>query len=117
MDRLLTRYCNLVNIKIDDMKGKSHANGLPTYRHIFYYCVKTRFSNVKLRHIAATTEKKTSGVGYGIKIIANQITPITKAGTSKNVLTSEMQIIKSFVVAFLKICQEYKESELELPKK
>lgn len=111
------RYCNLLKIQLEDIKGESHANGLPTYRHIFYYCVKTKFSNVRLRHIATITRKKPSGVGYGIKIIANRITPITTAGSSKNIVTSEMQIIKNYVAAFLNICQEYKESELELPNK
>lgn len=117
MDKLLIRYCNLLKISISDFKGDSHANELPTYRHIFYYCVKTHFSNVKLRHIAETVGKKPSGVGYGVKKIGSKITPITKTGGTKNLVTPEMQIIKNYVVSFLSICGEYKEKDIKLPEK
>lgn len=117
MDRLLIRYCNLIQVKPEDIKGKSHANGLPAYRHIFYYCIKTRFSNVKLRHIAAIVEKKPSGVGYGIKVIADLIKPIVKAGGNDNFITPQIQAVKDLTVDFLNICKEYKESEIKLTEK
>ena len=117
MDRLLKSYCNLLKISTFDFTGDSHANDLPRYRHIFYYCVKTKYSNVRLRHIAKISGKKTSGVGYGIKKIASLVTPITKAGSSKNLITPEMRMVKDCVDSFLSICEEYKEKDLKLPLK
>ena len=117
MDKLLIRYCSCLNISIEDFKSDSHANGLPTYRHIFYYRVKNSFPNVKLWQIAAITNKKNSGISYGIKKIENLITPIMRTGSHKAVITPEMQLIKNHVISFLNICREYKESDLRLPKK
>lgn len=117
MDKLLIRYCNLLEINILDFKGDSRADGLPIYRHIFYYCLKIRFSNIRLWHIAVVMKKKPSGVSYGIGTIANLMTPITKAGCYQNILTSDMQLIKGYVASFLKICEEYKETDIELPQK
>ncbi|NDV68578.1 hypothetical protein D0T66_06660 [Dysgonomonas sp. 25] len=117
MNNLLIRYCTHFRVNILDFKGESRDNNLPTYRHIFYYCVKNKFSNVKLKHIADVADKQISGVGYGVKKIANLITPIIKTGSSQNLITPEMQIIKNHVASFLNICEEYKETDLKLPER
>lgn len=107
MDTLLIQYCNLFKIRIEDFKGKSHADGLPIHRHIFYYCVKTQFPSVRLKHIAKVANKKFSGVGYGIRTIEYLVTPINKNDSPKNLITTEMQTIKNRIDAFLKICDDY----------
>lgn len=117
MDELLDHFCNLLKIDVVDFKGDSRANKLPACRHIFYYCVKTSFANVRLRHIAAIANKKPSGVSYGVKTIAYLMTPINKTGCTQNIFTPQMQTIKDYVANFLAVCEKYRETGIKLPQK
>lgn len=111
MEKLLHKYCKLNSIKIEDMKGCSHAKGLPTHRHIFSYCVKVHFPGIKLWQIGTVLNK--SQVLYGIRLIGNRI----KLFEGKGKIPTEIIVMKNRIDAFRKVCNMYSRVDLKLPTK
>lgn len=111
MEKLLQKYCKLNSIKVEDIKGNSHAKGLPTHRHIYAYCIRKQYPSVRLWQIGKVINK--SQILYGIRLINNLLKPFKK----KSKIPPEIKIIKERIEMFLELCSEYKRSDLKLPEK
>ncbi|MFT3994777.1 MAG: helix-turn-helix domain-containing protein [Dysgonomonas sp.] len=72
IEPLLELFCNINNLSIQDIKGRSRKNGLPLFRHVYAYIVRTE-TNATLQSIANTLERNHDTILYGINKISDYL--------------------------------------------
>ena len=107
---LLNKFCELNEVDIDTIRGKSLSNGLPQLRYIFCYCIRRTFPDLTLIEISSLVNRDFSTISLGISKLENRIN-----GLRDDVVT------KARVVSFLSVCKSYRlqllDQQKEEPKK
>lgn len=72
IEPLLELFCTVNNISIQDIKGRSRKNGLPLFRHVFAYLMRTEL-NVTLQNIGDVLGRNHDTILYGINKISDYL--------------------------------------------
>lgn len=107
---LLNKFCELNEVDVDTIRGKSLSNGLPQLRYIFCYCIRSTFPDLTLVEISSLVNRDFSTISSGMSKLETRIN-----GLKVDVIT------KAKVISFLSVCKSYRlqlqEQQKEEPKK
>lgn len=110
IEPLLRQFCELNELDIDTIRGKSSSNGLPQLRYIFCYCIRRTFPDLTLIEISSLVNRDFSTISLGMAKLETRM-----EGLRADVIT------KARVVSFLSVCKSYRlqllDQQQEQPKK